>query len=52
MDLFRELDADEEERFRVWARDNYVHKSLRNDLWHPVVLDEMDKIDKAREGGV
>ena len=35
--FFRKLDAEEEAKFRQWARDQWV-------CWHPVVRDEVRKI--------
>lgn len=40
------VDAIEEMRLRTWARKNYIKESQRDDLWHPVILDEMLRIDQ------
>tara|TARA_R110002095_G_scaffold215335_1_gene209175 strand:+ start:15900 stop:16166 length:267 start_codon:yes stop_codon:yes gene_type:complete len=40
------VDAIEEIRLRTWARKNYIKESQRDDLWHPVILDEMLRIDQ------
>ncbi|MCH9653837.1 MAG: hypothetical protein K0U86_12150 [Planctomycetes bacterium] len=40
------VDAIEEMQLRTWARRNYIHESQRDDLWHPVILDEMLRIDQ------
>lgn len=40
------VDAIEEMRLRTWARKNYIEESQRDDLWHPVILDEMIRIDQ------
>lgn len=40
-----EVDVIEELRLRRWARENYVADELRNDQWHPIVLDEMRRRD-------
>ena len=40
-----EVDFIEELRLRRWARENYVPPRDREQSWHPVVLDEMDKKD-------
>ncbi|WP_145170188.1 hypothetical protein [Gimesia aquarii] len=40
------VDAIEEMRLRTWARKNYIEQSQRDDLWHPVILDEMLRIDQ------
>jgi hypothetical protein len=36
----------EEEKFRQWAKKNYVPFSELNPLWHPIVLDECIKINQ------
>ena len=40
-----ELDFIEELRLRRWARENYVPSSRRQDNWHPIVHEEMEKKD-------
>ncbi len=40
-----ELDLVEEMRLRTWARKNYVEASERDATWHPVIRDEMARID-------
>ncbi|WP_298868435.1 hypothetical protein [uncultured Gimesia sp.] len=40
------VDAVEEMQLRTWARRNYIHESQREDRWHPVILDEMLRIDQ------
>jgi hypothetical protein len=44
-----ELDFIEELRLRRWARENYVPPTQRQQSWHPVVHEEMEKkdVDKA-----
>ena len=42
------VDAIEEMRLRTWARKNYIEVSQRDDLWHPVILDEMLRIDQEK----
>jgi len=44
--LFRVLGPDEEPEFRQWARDNYQPGDQISDLWHPVVVDECNKINQ------
>jgi hypothetical protein len=39
------MDFIEELRLRRWARENYVPPKLRQDSWHPVVHEEMEKKD-------
>ena len=41
-----ELDLVEEIRLRTWARKNYVSASDRDGGWHPVILDEMLRVDE------
>jgi hypothetical protein len=40
-----ELDFIRELQLRRWAREHYVPRSQRENAWHPVVLDEMEKKD-------
>lgn len=40
-----ELDFIEELRLRRWARENYVPPTERQETWHPVVHEEMQKKD-------
>ncbi|QDT30400.1 hypothetical protein [Gimesia panareensis] len=40
------VDVIEEMKLRTWARKNYTEESQRDDLWHPVILDEMLRIDQ------
>ncbi len=40
------VDVIEEMKLRTWARKNYTEASQRDDLWHPVILDEMIRIDQ------
>ena len=50
--FFRDLDKTEEESFRQWARDNWKRGQEPDDVWHPVVRDEWNKltlIDGAAE---
>ncbi|MBA3312900.1 MAG: hypothetical protein H0T47_06360 [Planctomycetaceae bacterium] len=41
-----EVDLVEEMRLRTWARKNYVAACERDEAWHPVVTDEMLRIDE------
>ena len=47
MDMFRELNGVEEAEFRQWARNNYAPGDQINQGWHPVVRDEINKINDA-----
>jgi len=42
--MFRFLTKDEEENFRLWARENYTPFTEISELWHPAVQDECRKI--------
>ncbi len=44
--FFRKLSASEENEFRSWARDNYKPFSDINGVWHPVVQQECQKMNK------
>ena len=41
----------EEIRLRTWARLNYAAPEERDDTWHPIVLEEMDRNEIASEMG-
>ena len=45
--FFRILTAEEEEKFRVWARDNWKPNTDPKSIWHPVVRDEWAKLTKG-----
>lgn len=40
-----DIDLVEEMRLRTWARRNYVSAADRDDGWHPIILDEMVRVD-------
>jgi hypothetical protein len=40
-----ELDFIEELRLRRWAREHYVPRGERENNWHPIIHDEMEKKD-------
>jgi len=40
------VDAIEEIRLRTWARMNYTPSSDREENWHPIIHDEMIRIDR------
>ena len=52
MKLFRKLEPHEEEKFRQWARDNYVPFEPISGVWHPVVQDECRKINEHSDLGL
>jgi len=41
-----DVDPIEEMRLRTWARRNYLPSQERDDSWHPIVLDEMNRMDR------
>lgn len=43
--LFRQLSKEEEQSFRLWARENYKPFSEISGIWHPSVQDECAKIN-------
>jgi hypothetical protein len=45
-----ELDFIEELRLRRWARENYVPRGNRQQAWHPVVHEEMERKDGEGKG--
>jgi len=45
--VLEEIDFIEELRLRRWARENFVPAELRQDTWHQVILEEMNR--KERE---
>ena len=42
----RDLDPIEEIRLRTWARKNYCPEAERDDDLHPVIIDEMIRMDR------
>jgi hypothetical protein len=46
VDPFGLIDAVEEMRLRTWARKNYAPLEERDEGWHPIVLDEMERKDQ------
>ena len=40
------VDPVEEMRLRTWARKNYAPLDERDENWHPIILDEMDRRDQ------
>ena len=41
-----EIDLIQEMRLRTWARRNYVAAANRDANWHPIILDEMRRVDQ------
>lgn len=46
--MFRSLSSEEEQQFRAWARENFKPWSKINEVWHPVVRDECEKINAEK----
>ena len=44
-----EVDFIEELRLRRWARENYVPGPQREQNWHPIVHEEMEKKDNEAD---
>lgn len=53
MNLFRELSPEETKEFQQWARDNYELGTPVNEVYHPVVQQECDLMNReqAEKGG-
>ncbi len=49
MELFRELEDEEVEEFKVWARENYTPFSEIKGVWHPVIQQECIEINKESD---
>lgn len=47
--MFRFLTKEEEEKFRRWARDNYIPFTEISELWHPAVQDECSKMCEEKQ---
>jgi hypothetical protein len=43
--LFRQLDTEEQDEFRSWARANYTRLGPIQGYWHPIVQDECTKMN-------
>jgi hypothetical protein len=55
--LHRTLDEEEEFEFRLWARENYrgfnsPNGEPTNSTWHPVVLDECERMRNEYQLGL
>ena len=53
--LFRDLDAQEVEEFKQWAREYYSVGDDVSELWHPIVREEcrlMNEEDRDEEGWI
>ena len=49
MNLFRELDTQEQEDFKQWARDKYNPGDEISSIWHPVVRAECERMNAEQE---
>jgi hypothetical protein len=47
--FFRELNDQEVEQFKQWARDNFKPDMEINETWHPVVRQELARLQKEQE---
>ena len=45
-DAFAGVDALTEVRLRTWARQHHCNAGARHPDWHPVILDEMERVDR------
>jgi hypothetical protein len=48
--MFKPLSEVQESNFRAWARKNYIPGSRINRLWHPVIQEECNLINKQNKG--
>ena len=46
--VLAELDFIEELRLRRWAREHYVPADEREQAWHPVIHEEMERKDREK----
>ena len=46
--FFRQLTLEEEKPFRQWARDNWKFGDKVQEVWHPVVRDEIAKMQRPK----
>ena len=46
LEAWENVDPVEEIRLRTWARKNYAPQTERDTSLHPVILDEMTRIDR------
>ena len=44
--MFRQLTEPEKEKFRQWARTNYIPHTEINEVWHPVIQVECRRINE------
>lgn len=47
--MFRQLTQLEKEKFKQWARMNYIPHTEINEVWHPVVQAECRRINEEIE---
>ena len=45
--FFRTLTKKEEQEFRAWARENWTPGEPIEEFWHPVIRDEISKMETA-----
>lgn len=49
MKLFKDLNENQENEFRQWARENYQPLTPIEGIWHPVIQDECARINAAHD---
>jgi len=49
--LFRELQSNEIDEFKKWARENYIPGDAISEVWNPVVQEECSLINKEQRIG-
>jgi hypothetical protein len=50
--LFRSLTTEEEQEFRQWARDTWKPGMEVKDIWHPIVRDEIEIMQRESQSTV
>ena len=45
-DAFAGVDFLTEVKLRTWARQHHCNAGARHPDWHPVILDEMERVDR------
>jgi hypothetical protein len=46
--MFRQLNSEEVQQFRAWARENYKTGDPIPGIWHPVIQEECAKINREK----
>lgn len=45
MKLFKDLSKEEQKEYRQWARDNWKPGNDIKTIWHPIIVDECNKMN-------